>query len=136
MTGRIDVRKGNLEMLACPVGTKEHESIVGVYTKASPIHATLIALGAEPGHPSKYDDKFHPAKGPEVQVLIRWIDANGKEQEADGRSWIRNMKTGKSLEYPWVFGGSGFQVDPETKERFYNADGGDFICKSPISRRP
>jgi hypothetical protein len=128
MTGKIAVRQGNLEMLACPQGTKEHESIVAVATKAAPVHAALLFLGAKPGHPSKFDDKFHPASGPEVQVLIRWTDTKGEKHEADGRTWIRNVKTGKSLEYPWVFGGSGFQVDPDTHEKYYNADGGDFIC--------
>jgi hypothetical protein len=128
MTGKIAVRKGNLEMLACPAGTKDYESIIAVNTKAAPVHAALLALGAVPGHPSKFDDKFHPASGPVVKVLIRWTDDKGVKQEADGRSWIRNTKTGKSLEYPWVFGGSGFQIDPDTHEKFYNADGGDFIC--------
>ncbi len=131
MTGKVAVRQGNLEMLACPAGTKDYESIVAVDTKAAPVHAALLAIGAKAGHPMRWDDKaqkLYPASGTEIQVLIRWTDKNGKQQEADGRSWIRNMKTGKELEYPWVFGGSGFQKNPETGEQYYDADGGDFIC--------
>ena len=131
MTGKVAVRQGNLEMLACPAGTKDYESIVAVDTKAAPVHAALLAVGAKAGHPMRWDDKaqkLYPAAGTEVQVLIRWTDKNDKQQEADGRSWVRNMKTGKELEYPWVFGGSGFQKNPETGEQYYDADGGDFIC--------
>ena len=38
------------------------------------------------------------------------------------------MKTGKALEYPWVLGGSVFREDPDTKEKYFYADSGDFIC--------
>ncbi len=129
MKGKIAVREGNLEMLACPQGTKEHESIVAVETRAFPVHAALIALGAKMGHPSKFaDDKFTPASGSEIDVRIRWKGDDGKEHEARGQDWIRNMKTGKALEYPWVFGGGIIRVDPDTKEQNYSAEGGDFIC--------
>jgi hypothetical protein len=129
MKGKIAVREGNLEMLACPAGTKEHESIVAVETRAFPVHAALIALGAKVGHPSKFaDDKFTPASGSEIDIRIRWKGDDGKDHEARGQDWIRNMKTGKSLEYPWVFGGGIIRVDPDTKEQNYSAEGGDFIC--------
>src|SRR5205814_1960643 len=38
MQGKIAVREGNLEMFACPQGTKEHESIVATAAKAFPAH--------------------------------------------------------------------------------------------------
>jgi hypothetical protein len=128
MKGKIAVREGNLEMFACPQGTKEHESIVAVSTKALPVHAALLAAGAKPGHPAKFGDTFTPASGTEIEVLVRWTDEKGAKQQARGQDWIRNMKTGKPLEYPWVFGGSGFQTDPDTGEKYYYADAGDFIC--------
>jgi len=34
------------------------------------------------------------------------------------------------MEYDWVFAGSGFWTDPNTGERIYYGDGGDFICVS------
>src|SRR5579871_4395681 len=128
MKGKVAVRSGNLEMLACPKGTKDYESIISVSCKAAPVHAGLLALGAKPGHPSKFDDSFHPANGPEIEVIIRWKDANGKPQEAKGQEWIKNVKTGKTLEYPWVFGGSVLRTDPDTGEKYYLGDSGDFIC--------
>jgi hypothetical protein len=41
-----------------------------------------------------------------------------------------NTRTGKPLEYPWVFAGSGFWVDETTGEKSYLAESGDFICVS------
>lgn len=131
MKGKIAVREGNLEMLACPEGTKEHESIVAVDTKARPVHAALLALGAKTGHPSRYDsktEKFTPASGTEIDVFIRWSDDKGKH-EARGQDWVRNIKTHKSLEYPWVFGGSILETE-DNGEKYYQADYGDFICVS------
>ena len=65
MQGKIAVREGNLEMFACPQGTKEHESIVATSSKAFPVFVALLALGAKPGHPSKYaDGKLLPPAAP------------------------------------------------------------------------
>ena len=43
--GQICLNKGMLEMFAVPKGTKEHESIVSVNTKAQVVHAALLAVG-------------------------------------------------------------------------------------------
>lgn len=129
MKGKVTVREGNLEMLACPAGTKDYESIVAVSTKAAPVHAALLALGAKVGHPAHYDSKTqkysHPT-GTEIGVFIRWTDDKGKH-EAPAQDWVRNIKTHKELEYPWVFGGSIFE-DEGNGQKSYAADGGDFIC--------
>lgn len=129
MKGKIAVREGELEMLACPEGTKEHESIVAVSTKARPVHAALLALGAQAGHPSNYNgktQKFTPASGTEIEVFVRWTDDKGRH-EVRGQDWIRNIKTRKALEYPWVFGGSRIE-NGENGEKYYQGDYGDFIC--------
>jgi hypothetical protein len=34
------------------------------------------------------------------------------------------------MQYPWVFAGSQFYVDEETKKQYYMAEAGDFICVS------
>jgi hypothetical protein len=99
-----------------------------VTTKALPVHAALIALGANPGHPSHYDSKtskFTPASGTEIDVFVRWTDDKGKH-EFRGQDLVRNIKTRKPLEYPWVFGGSFFEV--ENGQKYYQGDYGDFIC--------
>jgi hypothetical protein len=128
MKGKIAVREGNLEMFACPQQSKEYESIIAVAArKVENVHAALLALGAKPGHPAKYDTQFHPPTGSQIEVTVRWTDKEGKQHEARGQDWIRNLKTGKPLEYQWVFAGSRFQENSETGEKRYSANDGDFI---------
>jgi hypothetical protein len=129
MKGIVAVREGNLEMFACPQQSKEYESIVAVAPRdMAAVHAALLALGAKPGHPARFNEKFIPADGTQIDVEVRWKDKEGKKHESPAQDWVRNMKTGKALEYSWVFAGSGFFVDPDSKEQRYLANDGDFIC--------
>lgn len=131
--GKICLTRGVLEMLACPKNTKEHESIVAVDCKAQVAHAALLAVGAEAGHPVRYEPKYETATGTVVDIDVVWRDETGKEQRRRAQEMIRNAKTGKVLEHSWVFAGSLFWEDPETKKRYYQAEGGEFICVSNFS---
>ena len=127
--GKIVLREGMLEMFACPKQTKEHESIVAVNCKAQFVHAGLLALGAEPGRPVRFDPMYTPASGPQVDVWVLWKDDQGNHKVL-AQEWIQQIKTEKQMEYPFVFAGSGFFVDEATGEKHYMADGGDLICVS------
>jgi hypothetical protein len=128
--GKVALREGLLEVFACPKGTEEHESIVAVNCNAQFVHAGLIAVGAEPGHPVAFSPDYKPATGPVVEVWVLWKDAQGANQKVRAQEWIQHTRTGKPMEYSWVFGGSGITVDENTGKRYYMADGGDFICVS------
>jgi hypothetical protein len=128
--GYVALRDGFLEMFACTVGTKEHESVVAVETKAATVHAALLAVGAREGHPVQFRPEFKPPTGTEINVEVRWQDAEGKWQSVRAQEWIREAESGKVMTQPWVFAGSGFFVDEETKKRYYMAESGDFICVS------
>ena len=130
MEGDVCLVKGVLEMFACLKGTKEHESVVAVRTKAFVVHAALLALGAKPGAPAKFEPKYAPATGPKVGVQVYWTDDKGNRRTARAQEWVRDVKTKKAMTYDWVFAGSGFYVDEESKRQFYQADSGDFICVS------
>ena len=131
--GYVSLNEGLLEMFACPLGTKEHESIVAVYSSAQVVHAALLAVGAKTGHPVKWDPKFQPPTGTEIYVEVRWRDASGKWQSMRAQQWIKDLNTNKPMAHPWVFAGSGFWRDDETREEYYLAEGGDFICVSNFS---
>jgi len=133
MTGTVVLRRGPLELFACLKHTKEHESIVAVETKAYVVHAALLACGAEAGNPAKFLPEFTPARGTEVEVIVSWTDADGTPKTMDARQWLRNVRTGEALKYPWVFGGSGFWRDPADGKQYYQAEEGDFICISNFS---
>ncbi len=131
--GRIALRRGMLEMFSCTRNTKEHESIVAADAQAFLVHAGLLRLGAEVGHPVQFmnaanQPEFKPPAGTEIDIEVMWHDTDGKEHTTRAQDWIRDMKTGKAMTYPWVFAGSRFWTDPDTGRQYYQAEGGDFIC--------
>lgn len=131
--GSIALTEGPLEMFACPRRSKEHESVVAVDCKSSTAHAALLAIGAEEGRPVRYNgegDIEAVATGTEVEVYALWKNPEGVRQSTRAQDWVRNGKDGKSLAYPWVFVGSAFSRDEETKRSYYLADAGEFICVS------
>ena len=127
LVGKVCQREVPLELFACIRGTKEHEAIVVADVKALTVHAGLLAVGGEPGNPVQFNPEYVPVRGTEIEVTVRWKDAEGKVQTARAQDWIQNTQTSKAMTEPWVFGGSGFWVEP-TGEKMYQAESGDFIC--------
>lgn len=130
VNGEVCLREGQLEMFACPKGTKEHESVVAVACKPQYVHAALLAVGAKKGHPVRFMPEYKPATGTRIDIDIVWKDKQGKEHRSRAQDWIQHARTGKPMPYYWVFAGSGFETDSHTGQRYYWADGGDFICVS------
>lgn len=128
--GYISLREGVLEMLACIAGTKEHESVIGVASRAQTIHAALLAVGAKSGKPVQFRPEFKPPTGSEIDIEVRWLDDKGKWQSTRAQEWIQDSKTKKPMTQPWVFAGSTFWKDPENGKEFYMAESGDLICVS------
>jgi len=130
MVGQICQRDAPLEMFACPRNTKEHEAIVSVDVEAQTVHAGLLAVGAKAGHPARWDPTYVPAAGTEIEVTVAWKDKEGKPHTARAQDWILDVHTNKAMAHPWVFAGSGFWTDEATGKKYYQAEGGDFICVS------
>lgn len=130
MVGRVVQRNAPLEMFICQKNTKEHESVLAVDTSAQVIHAALLLIGAEPGHPVQYQPEYQPATGTPIAIQVIWKDADGKIQKAKAQEWIKNVKTNEPMSHDWVFAGSGFWENKETGQRMYLAEQGDFICVS------
>ncbi len=130
MIGRVCQTETPLEMFACLTDTKEHEAVVAVDVRAYVVHAGLLAAGADTGNTVKWDPKYVPASGSEIDITLHWKDKEGKIQTAKAQDWIRNTKTKKAMTYPFVFAGSGFWEDQQTGKKHYQAEGGDFICVS------
>jgi undecaprenyl-diphosphatase len=124
--GRVVLREGFLELLACRVGTKEHESIISVRVKPFLIHAALLAVGAEPGKPVQQTPQFIPPSGDEIEIAVRWDDRNGQRKEILAQDWVwdaGNSKedSKKAMSTHWVFTGS-VQYKDESGENHYIAD--------------
>jgi hypothetical protein len=131
--GYVAMRRGALEMLACPMGTKEHESIVATLAKSREVHAALLAIEATPGTPVRHLPEFVPATGQVIRVWVCWRDKQGKFKVSDARQWIQRSGTNKPMAAEWVFAGSSFWQDPVDGREHYQADAGDMICVSNFS---
>ena len=127
--GSICLREGQLEMFACPLRTKEHESIVAVECKSSEIHATLVALGFGPGSPVQWQPEYKSASGPKIKIDVRWKSGD-EEKTVDAKSLVQKAGTEETLDTDWVFGGSEIFVDRIEKRDIYYADSGEMICLS------
>jgi hypothetical protein len=128
--GEVCLREGQLEMFACPKGTKEHESLISLNCTSEQVHAGLLAVGAKPGTPVKFTPEYAPATGPIVDVLILWIDDKDEKHKVRAQEWIKHNKTGKEMPFDWVFAGSGFWTDEDSGKVHYQANAGDLICVS------
>ena len=117
--GEICLREGQLEMFACPKGTKEHESVVAVKSDAQTVHAALLAVGALAGSPVSFNPEYKPATGTVVEIFVQWTDKEGKPHKVRAQEWIRHVKTEKEMEYAWVFAGSKLWTDEDTGKTFY-----------------
>lgn len=132
--GYVALDMGQLEMFACLASTKEHESVVAVFSKAFVVHAGLLAVGAQRGTPVKWEPKYQAPTGSEIQITVLWKDKDGKRQKIDARQWVRKVGTEEGvLDINWVFAGSQFWKDPDTGKERYLAESGDLICVSNFS---
>lgn len=126
--GRIVLRRGLLEMFACPPNTKEHESIVAVQCKAFIIHAGLLAVGAETGTPVQFGETVIPPTGTQIDIFVQWKDEKGKPHRVKAQSLMRDANTKKEMSLPWVFAGSMFVQNERNGTSHYLAEDGDLVC--------
>lgn len=131
--GRISLRKGQLEMFACPPNTKEHESIVSVESEAFVLHAGLLAVGAEIGTPVQFAPEYKPPTGTKIDIDVIWKDKADKQHKVRAQDWIRDARTKKAMDLPWVFAGSGFWKNEELGTSGYLAEDGDLVCVANFS---
>lgn len=129
MVGEV-VRAGyGLEMfISLKAAEKGYESVIEVDTQAMIVHAALLSLGLEPGSPVEYMPKYKPPRGPEIEILLHWKDAQGKRQSANARDWLTNVRTKKNLDTNWVFAGSKFWTDEDNGKKYFQAEAGYLVC--------
>lgn len=129
VTAEVCLREGQLEELLCRKGTKEHEAILTADADARTIHLALIAAGAKPGSPVKFEPQYTAASGSTIKISLEY-DEKGQKKTVSAKDWIRNPKTKKNLDSDWVFGGSQLVPNPDDKQKppVYLANYGDVIC--------
>ena len=130
MVGQVCQTGAPLELFACLRNTKEHEAVVSVDVVAMAVHAGLLGVGAQVGQPARFTPQYVPASGTEIEVTVVWMDSQGERKTARAQDWVLDVQTGQAMAHPWVFAGSGVWEDEMTGQKYYQAEGGDFICVS------
>ena len=131
VAGHICVTRHGLEMFMCPVGTKEHESVVAAHALASEVHAGLLAVGAKPGRPVQWEPEYKPPSGSIIEIKVTWREPDSRRLVTRwGKELVRNYHTGEGLAHDWIFGGSILEKDPDSGETYYYGDSGALICVS------
>ena len=119
--------EGMPEKITQFMGAKTHEAVVCVDVRPNLIHASLLAIGAKPGEPVRFQPEFKPATGDEIVVVLRWKDADGNLVERVGQEVIKEASGGGKMEMPWVFAGSFFYKDEDGRERYAADSEGEII---------
>lgn len=117
----VVLREGWLELVACPAGSKEHESIFAVQARPGHVHLALLQIGLEPGKPGGWREEGEtfvgiPPQGDRVRVSIV---VDGEEKPL--ALYIKHHTTGKPLSNDeFVFAGSLVKQSQGSRE--YKAD--------------
>jgi len=138
MIGRVVLREGFLELLACRMGSKEHESILSVRVTPQLIHAALLVVKARQGKPMQFSpdtETFVPASGDKIDMTLRWKDESGTDREAKAQDWVWDMANSpedakKPMATHWVFSGSREYQDDEGKNRYVADETGELFSLS------
>ncbi|MBY0587448.1 YdjY domain-containing protein [bacterium] len=128
---QVVLREGALELLLCPVRTKEHESILAADIPPRSFQLALLGIGAKPGSPAVFEPEFHPPTGQKLVVDVEY-DWDGKHHRHPARDWIRadqgEGKDPKAMKADFVFAGSRFVRIPGEARARWLGDEGDLIC--------
>jgi len=124
LDGKICLQDGALEYLAVLAGGKEYESVLSFNCKAVDLNLAMIGLGyrAAAGGVKKLGDPDVP-KGDPVYLHIEWKTEDGKTKRVRAEDLLYNVGTKKPMrQTAWVFTGSLFERDPDTKRLVFLAD--------------
>ncbi|MBL9136477.1 MAG: hypothetical protein JNK85_11440 [Verrucomicrobiales bacterium] len=145
----VCLHRGELELVACTKGSKEHESIVAIEAKPMHVHAALLLLGLKPGSPATRQPLGDPAgrwvdvppsggpvdvslvlKGEEGRMvehpISEFIDPSGKRSEDPASA----VKEGKFPTHTFLFAGSVLSGDGPGPRRYLGDESGNVISLS------
>lgn len=105
--GRVNMREGMVEVLACTPYGKTHESVLVL--NAQPLHFQLglLLLGFRAGrNPAVKAENDRRPEGDQVEVWIEW-QRDGKPVKVRAESLVQNVTTDRPMANTgWVFLGS------------------------------
>ena len=104
-TGWVNQIEGPIEVLACGIKGKVHESVFVLALNPLDLQAALLLAGLKGGEPMPSIGEG-PPKGSPVDLRVEW-NANGELRQARAESFVWNKQDNAVLpETPWTFTGS------------------------------
>lgn len=108
VTGHVNQVEGAIELFACGVRGKTHESVLVLDAYPVDLQAALILLGARHGKAAG-GPGMGPPEGDVLDVFVEWND-RGRLVRRRAEAMIRNSRTNRALpKTSWVFTGSTFE---------------------------
>ena len=104
-TGWVNQTAGAIEVLACGLAGKVHESVFVLPVNALDLQAALLLAGLKGGEPMPAIGQG-PPKGAPVDIFVDW-QADGETKSARAESFVWNVEENAVLpDSPWTFTGS------------------------------
>jgi len=107
--GKVNMTRGQVELLACGPRGKLHESVLVLDIEPEHLQVALLMLGLEPGGGLSFQGDPRTPVGDSLFVYISWNNGDGNHKKVRGEELIYNIKTHETMTpTPWVFSGSRF----------------------------
>ena len=104
-TGWVNQTSGPIEVLACGLAGKVHESVFVLPVNALDLQAALLLAGLKGGEPMAEIGQG-PPNGAPVDVFVDWTSGD-EAKSARAESFVWNLEDNAALpETPWTFTGS------------------------------
>lgn len=104
-TGWVNQTEGAIEVLACGVKGKVHESVFVLTLNPLDLQAALLLAGCKAGEPMP-DIGEGPPQGSPVDIFVEW-QAGGETRKARAETFVWNIENNAVLpDTPWTFTGS------------------------------
>jgi hypothetical protein len=104
-TGWVNQTEGPIEVLACGIRGKVHESVFALALNPLDLQAALLLVGLKGGEPMPAIGEG-PPRGAPVDIVVEWT-ARGETKRARAETFVWNTEDNAVLpETPWTYTGS------------------------------
>jgi hypothetical protein len=103
---------------------KDYEALAVAFAKPSDIDQALRFIGMTPGRPVDFAAMNYWPKGPRVLMRFQWGRGDAHDDRAE--RFVLDTRTNRHLPLAgFVYAGSTWRTDPQTKDRVFAADVSD-----------
>lgn len=107
LRGEVNMQDGLVELLACGLYGKRHESVLMIPVEPYHVQVALLLLGLHPGkNKLKYQGDPGEPQGDPIEIFVEW-NQNGSTVKKRAEDLVFDKSTNHSMPHTqWVFTGS------------------------------